>query len=156
MTLERDIEILKMVPFFADLPAEPLKLLAFSAEGREYADQTKIFEEGEPADGGIVVMSGRVDLVRDSLGRDRPVASLGPGGMIGELALLVETARPASAIAVGRSTKLYTIRRATFRRILEEYPDITLDMQSKIAGRIAALDPALGSIARQLGAIDGE
>ena len=57
MTLERDIELLKSVPFFAGIPAEPLKLIAFSADSREVPDGRFLFTAGDPAEGGFIVVN---------------------------------------------------------------------------------------------------
>lgn len=155
MTLERDIEILKRVPFFADLPVEPLKLLAFSAEIRDLRDRKTLFTAGERADGGFVVMTGRIDLVRSSGEEQVALASLGPGTLIGELALIVETERPTTAVAIGPA-KVIEIRRANFRRVLEEYPEIAEQMRDRVATRLGALASPIGTIAEAMDRIDAK
>lgn len=149
MTLERDIEVLKRVPFLADLPAEPAKLLAFSAETSDLSDGTVLFEAGDPADCAWLVMSGRVDL---RIGAETMV-SAGPGTLIGELALLIETNRPAKAVVVGKA-RLYRLRRANFRRVLDEYPDVTRALQRRLIERLTAVGPEIERIRHALVQID--
>jgi CRP-like cAMP-binding protein len=153
MTLERDIEILTGVPFLADVPAEPLRLVAFSAERRELGPGDVLFRAGDTAEGGFLVMAGRIDLLEDRDGTRRVVVQAGPGMLIGEMALLVETERPATAVA-GQRSVVHLIRRSTFRRVLEEYPAVTLTLQQRVLDRLASLDPAIESIARRLEALD--
>lgn len=153
MTLERDIEVLRRVPFFADIPAEPLKLLAFSADVRDLGDRGVLFSEGDRADGGFVVMAGRIDLVRDRDGSRETLYSVGPGTLIGEIALVIETDRPSGAVAVGR-TKVVEIRRQTFRRVLEEYPEVVLSLHRRIADRLGELQPAIAEVTGLLSALD--
>jgi CRP-like cAMP-binding protein len=149
MTLETDIDVLRKVAFFAELPPEPLRLLAFSADTRELADRSVLFEAGDVADVGYVVMQGRIDLFRTEGGSSRLQASLGPSTLIGELALVVETTRSSRAISVGRS-RVMLIRRSTFRRILSEYPGIAESIQGRIVERLSSLSPELDRIRNKL------
>lgn len=155
MTLERDIELLRAVPFFEGIPAEPLKLLAFSAEARDLADKTVLFSLGDDADGGMIVIDGRIDLVDDRTAPAVVKERLGPGALIGELALIVETRRPVTAIAVGRA-RVLVVRRSLFRRMLSEYPEITQRLRDHIAERLATLSPEIGRIAASLAPAEGE
>lgn len=145
MTLESDIEILKQVEFFHEFQSEPLRLLAFSAEGREFADRAIVFNEGDFADCGYVIISGRIDLTRSDNGQQTLLMSLGPSNLIGELALIVDTVRPTRAISIGRS-RVMMIRRPTFRRVLTEYPDIAAILSARLTDRLAGLGPDLDRI----------
>ena len=145
MTLERDIALLKSVPFFEGIPAEPLKLLAFSADNREIEDGRFLFSAGDAAEGGLVVVEGRVDLVDETKTPPKVLERLGPGALIGELALIVETQRSATAVAVGRA-RVLAVRRSLFRRMLGEYPEIAETLRDRIAERLAALAPEIGRI----------
>jgi len=149
MTLESDIEILKKVGFFQEFQTDPLRLLAFSADSREYADRAVLFDEGDIADCGYVVISGRIDLTRTEGGQHRQLLSLGPSNLIGELALIIDTTRPARAVSVGRS-RVMLIRRSTFRRILHEYPEIAGIISAKIATRLDGMVPDMDRIRIEL------
>jgi len=149
MTLESDIEILKKVGFFQEFQPDPLRLLAFSADSREYADRAVLFDEGDIADCGYIVISGRIDLTRTEDGQHRLLMTLGPSNLIGELALIIDTTRNARAVSIGRS-RVMLIRRSTFRRVLHEYPDIAAILHERIAGRVGGLAPELDRIRRDL------
>jgi thioredoxin reductase (NADPH) len=59
------------------------------AEHRHYVAGEALFRIGETGHGLFVVLSGKVDLVRqDELGNSKPFLSFGPGGVIGEMAQL--------------------------------------------------------------------
>ena len=114
MALNQDIAILRQVPLFAVLDAEALRLVAFSAESRVYRAGDVLFQRGEASDGGYVVLSGSVALdSRDDGSPDGYVA--GPGVLIGELALVVETERPATAV-VREAASVMKVTRRVFRR----------------------------------------
>jgi CRP-like cAMP-binding protein len=153
MTLEQDIEVLRQVPIFAALSAETLRLLAFSAEPREFIDGNVIFREGDPAESAFVVMSGQVDLIRERIKSKTVLASLGPGALIGELALMIQTTRPNKALAVGK-VRCQVIRRATFLRVLEEFPQYALSLRQQLAARLGGLAPEIAQIAQSFARID--
>jgi len=155
MTLERDIDLLKNVPFFDGIPPEPMKLIAFSADARDYADKTRLFSAGDDAEGGLVVIEGRIDLVDERQDPPRVVERLGPGSLIGELALIVDTLRPTAAVSVGRS-RVLAVRRSLFRRMLGEYPEIAVTLRDRIVERLTTLSPEIERVARHMAAIDGE
>lgn len=153
MALDHDLELLTSVSFFEGISAEALKLIAFSADPREIADKERVFSAGDHAEGGLLVIEGRIDLVDERKAPPKVVERLGPGSLIGELALIVETRRPMAAISVGR-TRLLSIRRALFRRMLEGYPDIAALLERRIAERLTHIAPQIGRIGDRLGAID--
>jgi CRP-like cAMP-binding protein len=118
MALDDDITLLEHVPLFASLGQDPLRLLAFSAETRMLGSGDILFREGQAADSGFVVVEGGFILSNSGGLGDR---SVGPGALLGEIALIVATLRPATAIAREPSTVM-RIPRMLFRRVLAEFP----------------------------------
>ena len=119
MALDDDIALLARVRLFVSLGGEPLRLLAFSAETRVLRAGDILFKEGQAADSGYVVVDGTLVLTNTG-GLTERVA--GPGSLLGEIALIVETLRPATATARDPSTAL-RIPRSLFRSVLTEFPD---------------------------------
>lgn len=153
MALDRDLELLTSVAFFEGISAEALKLIAFSADPRDFADKERVFSAGDVAEGGLLVIDGRIDLLDERVAPPKVVERLGPGSLIGEMALIVETRRPKTAVAVGRA-RVLSIRRALFRRMLESYPDIAALLENRIAERLTHLAPQIGRIGERMKAID--
>ena len=96
MSIEDDIAFLERVPTLRLLGRTALRILAIGAESRYVHDGEALFHAGEAADSGYVVQEGSFEL--------RPATPIvaaevvaGPGTLLGELALLTETARPATA-----------------------------------------------------------
>ena len=77
-----------------------------------------IFREGSRGDVAYVIEKGTVDIVRDGPDGRVRLARLKQGSIFGEMALLDDAPRMASAIAV-EPTVLITIKRETLRRKLE-------------------------------------
>lgn len=149
MSLDRTIAALAAHDLFANLPAEAQRLIAFTADRVELAPGARLFTQGTPADGAFVLMSGELDL---EVTRDGGTASLGrvpAGALLGEMALLCQTVRPATAIAAG-PVEAVRIARATFRRLLEEYPAGAAQMRSHLAKRLLTVTGALARVGERL------
>lgn len=146
MSLEQDIEFFNKIPTFHILGREALRIVAISAEPIHLQTGELLFEEGEPADGGYMVQAGAVVLssTRDKVRSDSVVAS--PGTLIGETALIVDTIRPATAIAAQPST-LLRIPRGVFLRVLEGEPGAAEALRRVIAKRLDAAINELDLIA---------
>lgn len=144
MSLIEDIALLQTVPVFADFADDHLRLLAFSAESLDYRNGSTLFDEGERADGALVVAEGKLSLrKRGPEGYDE-VEVVTPGTLLGETALLVDAKRPCRAVAVG-AVRVIRIRRALFKRMIQEYPELAQRLFDKQAARfqttVAALRP---------------
>jgi thioredoxin reductase (NADPH) len=79
----------QMFPTLAEADVERLRRFA---DASSYAAGERIVSAGEVAPGLIVVLSGRVEIAQDGLGRRELIVTHGPGQFIGELAQL--SARP--------------------------------------------------------------
>ena len=97
MSLTSDIDLLKQVSFFSEFNEDQLRLLAFGAESRVYRAKQVIFRQGDLADSGFVITTGQVRMTISQDGFDQQSQILGPGSLIGEMALLAETRRSAMA-----------------------------------------------------------
>ena len=150
MSLESDISLLRRIPLFADLPAEQLRLVAFSSSRVELSKGDVLFKEGEAARTGYVVASGGLELTRDGIGAARGATPCEPGSLIGEMALFVETKRPATATALEK-TELLEIDRKQITRMLLEYPHLALRLRAKLSERLKATVADLNRLQRDLG-----
>ena len=99
MSLEDDIRILSGVALFEELSNEQLRLLAFGAERIALTEGRELFREGDKADSGYIVVSGIIDLVRDTASGRRVLKKVVPPMVLGELALITETTRMTGAVA---------------------------------------------------------
>ena len=149
MSLESDVRLLANVKPFAPLPREALRLIAFSCEKRKLRAGERLFAQGEPSDGGFVVLSGEIELRRGEETR-----RVGPGVLIGQSALFAETSRPGDAVGVSDSD-LLRISRETFRRVLSEFPDSAAEIRRAAKSRAQAMISRLESLRRRRFAAEG-
>jgi CRP-like cAMP-binding protein len=133
MGLEDDIAFFEQVPTLAVLGKQALRVLAIGAETRHLQSGAVLYYAGELADGGYIVQEG--SLVVEPEGAQGREYIVGPGTMLGELALLTDTTSPVTAIAREPSV-LIRISRGLFRKMLEGYPAAALRLRDEMAGRV--------------------
>ncbi|HEY2381571.1 MAG TPA: cyclic nucleotide-binding domain-containing protein [Terriglobia bacterium] len=97
-------ETLQNVPLFHDLTPKELRILDRVVHVRMYEAGEPVFVETEPGAGMYVIRSGRIDIVLQHRSENRLIlAELGTGDFFGEMALLGDTSRSATAVARERS-----------------------------------------------------
>jgi CRP-like cAMP-binding protein len=138
MALEDDIDFLDRIPTLHLLGKDALRILAISVETIRLGRGDILFEEGQPAEGAFVVVNGSVVLQQagDTAGDDAITARR--GSLIGETAMIVETVRPSTAIAL-ESSILFRIPRVVFIRILEGEPQAATALRRLIAARVGRI-----------------
>jgi len=111
---------------FAALDPASRTELARGAHLRKWPAGRLIFSRGDPGDAMLAIVRGRIRLSLSSArGREIVLATLGPGEIIGEMALLDGEPRSADASAVGATTCI-VLPRARFEAVAARRPDIGL------------------------------
>ena len=132
MAIDDDIAFLQRVPTIGPLGRAALRILAIGAETRHLNAGDVLFSAGEAADGGYVVHAGRFSLQGAEDGNELTV---GPGTLLGEVALFAEAKRTATATALEPAAVLY-ISRPLFVRMLDSFPDAAHKLRETFAGRL--------------------
>ncbi|MCA9539215.1 MAG: cyclic nucleotide-binding domain-containing protein [Myxococcales bacterium] len=88
------------IKLFSTLTGDELNELLRAIQPAQFAAGRTIFREGDPADAAYVIESGRVEILTGRGVDEVRVAELGPGDVLGELALLDGARRSAGARAV--------------------------------------------------------
>ena len=90
-----------------------------------------LFRKGEPGDVMFAVAEGQIELSVDG----HVVEEVGPGGILGELALIDASPRSATAIAVAPS-RVVRVDQAHFRYLVQEHPTFALLVMEVMAERL--------------------
>jgi len=149
MTLEQDIELLSRVELLGRFNVEQLRLLAFGAQKRNLASGEILYRQGARTDCGYVVISGQIDITVNSGEQDTVLDTFGPGSLVGELALITETTRIVTALA-REDTRLLRISRTIFRRVLEEFPELAIELHQRISKSVNDFVGQLERVERKL------
>ncbi len=92
--------LLSSIPVFQGLSHGNLKVVERMLHARTYGKGEMIFTEGEPGAGMYIIVSGEVEITRRCNGGELSLAIVKQREFFGELALLDEMARSASARAL--------------------------------------------------------
>jgi CRP-like cAMP-binding protein len=152
MGLDDDIRALARAPLLSDVGSDGLRLVAFSAETRWLAPGEILFEKGRPAEGGYVVVNGRIVL---SAGARHPARIAGPGTLLSGLALFVETDHVVTATAQHAASVL-AVPRSLFRRMLQEYPEAAETLRGRLRRRLLDDQSSLRATRRLLDNVEAQ
>jgi CRP/FNR family transcriptional regulator, cyclic AMP receptor protein len=131
------IEHLAQVSLFSALSRRELALVARRAEDVTVPAGKVLVSEGETGQQFFVIMSGEAKLSR----RGRRIATLGPGGSFGELALLDKHPRNATAVAE-TPMELVVLGQREFAGLIDDVPGFARKLLSAMAARLRAADMA--------------
>jgi CRP-like cAMP-binding protein len=148
MGLDDDIAFFERVPLFSALDRQALQILAIGAETKQMQSGAVLFYAGELADGGYIVQDGSIRLEPGTFSDGKEVI-VGPGTLIGELALLTDLVCQATAIAKEPVTVI-RISRSLFRKMLEGYPAAAVTLRDIMAKRLDAWQRELGKVKNAL------
>ncbi|MEE9117059.1 MAG: cyclic nucleotide-binding domain-containing protein, partial [Calditrichia bacterium] len=103
-TDENIYQVLAGIPIFKDLNRKELRSIERILHKRTYKEDEVLFHEGDPGAGMYIIEKGRVNI---TLGKEEKLlAVLSDKEFFGEIALLSETPRTATATAVTNSSIL--------------------------------------------------
>ncbi len=106
----------------------------------QFTAGASVFREGEPGTEMFIIREGQVEILRQAHGADHRVAVLDEGDFFGEMSLLDDLPRSASARAV-TDCVLLRIDRSTFDQMVRHNPEIPVRMLRKLSRRLRAADP---------------
>lgn len=112
-----------------------MDLSAFSRFARVFQKGEIIFSEFEPGDAFYLIQSGRVQLVKIIGDIEKTLDILHPSEMFGEMAILEDSPRSATAIALDQ-IKVLEFNRANFEVLMMGNPQIALKLLKLFAKRI--------------------
>jgi CRP/FNR family cyclic AMP-dependent transcriptional regulator len=137
------IELLRSVPLFADLEEGELERFSQVAVPRSFPAATRVFHEGDSSDACYIVSEGSFRVTREqSDGRAITLATLGPGEIFGELAMLDGDRRSASAESITDGT-LLALPANDVRNLLSRNPEIALKLVAGLVRRLRAANMRL-------------
>ena len=111
-------EALRATQLFADLPDDELSELVDLCELRQLTAAECLIEEGTDGEAFFVIVDGELEVTKRSGEGELPLARLGPGGVVGEMAVIEGRPRNASVTAVGPAWVL-RVPSAALLRVLE-------------------------------------
>lgn len=116
---------IEQIEMFKDLSKLELAKLLGRLDKQTLRTGEILFEQGDPGDRIYIIEEGQLELfIRSPEGNRQVLTVLGEGDALGEMALLTDEPRSATAAAM-TDTSLYVIDRQTFERLIEEQASLS-------------------------------
>ncbi len=117
----------------------------FQRFGKEFAKGTILFREGEAGKDMYVLQSGRIAISKRVRDVEKTLAVLGPGEFFGEMAIIANKPRNATA-TVSEDAKLLVIDSKTFEAMIRGNAEIAVRMIKKLAERLSEADAQIENL----------
>ena len=116
-------EELRKIPLFKELDDDELLKVAEIAIKKNFPGGSIIFREGEKGDSLFLIVYGSIRILKTSERGEEEIVRLASGSVFGELALIDDSPRSATAITLENS-ELLDITRDNLNNLVEKYPVI--------------------------------
>jgi signal transduction histidine kinase len=128
--------VLESLHLFNNLAPDELQILRSITKERKIATGGEVFREGEPGDGLYFVKDGLVEIsgLVNATAR-RVFSQLGPGEIFGEMAVIEQRPRSATATAL-KETEVYFIPRNEMLALLHRSPALAFNLLQEISHRL--------------------
>ena len=140
MVLPREhiAQVLTSIPMFSGLDKQELGEIIRLTRSVEFQAGQTICRQHEPGDSMFIIATGRAEVqIAKEPGQFIPVAKLGPGELIGELALIDAQPRSAQVTALSKLDALQ-IMRIDFQKLQEKFHPATYKVTRRIALTVCA------------------
>jgi len=139
MTAGIDTAFLRSSDLFENQPEEVLKAVLLQGQLQQYGPGQVVFGQGDEGDRLYIVKSGALEVLATTTDASDPipVAYLGPGEVLGELALLTGSPRSASA-RVPERAELFTVEKPVFLDLMKTLPAFARNLCLVLAKRLEA------------------
>lgn len=117
---------------------DPVRLFQHDPNRQRFAAGEQVFAQGSPRDRMYVVISGEVAIVVDGV----TVEVAGPGGLVGEMALIDDGARSSTVVARADS-ELVPVDRDRFLFLVQQTPYFALTVMRVLTERLRRMNDFL-------------
>jgi CRP-like cAMP-binding protein len=134
------LSFLKSLDVFSSLPSQTFDRLGALVRTKKYAAGEAIIRRGDPGDAMYIIYNGAVRIpILDPQGREKFVASLGPGDFFGEMSLMTGDPRSADVLADG-AAECVIIDKETFLALTRQHPGVSKFLTQILARRLGESD----------------
>lgn len=132
-------ELLTAHSLFSHLSPAAIYRLVELAQIRQFGPGELILEEGQISSGCFIILSGRVEVIKSfNSNRQRILATLGQGEIVGEMSVIDEQPHSATVRTL-EETQCIMIERWDFKAQMQAYPEIALQLLPILAKRLRTI-----------------
>ncbi|HKK48445.1 MAG TPA: HAMP domain-containing sensor histidine kinase [Alkalispirochaeta sp.] len=126
-------DLLRSAYFFRNLDDTVLQAVAERCAAVQFDQGAIIFQEGDQGDRLFIVLSGEVEVWKHAHAADASLLSrYGVGRFFGEMALVDELPRSATAVAA-TSSELLSLQRSAFAELVEAFPQLAASVMRSLS-----------------------
>jgi CRP-like cAMP-binding protein len=131
-------EFLAKVPLFQSCSEDEIQAIAEIAQESDFEAEQLIITQGTPGQAFYMILSGRVEIIRDG----RSLGAYGPGDFFGEMSLLDNAPRSATIRALD-PTRCLMLSSWDFKALIEKTPSIAVKLLEVLSRRLRVADERL-------------
>lgn len=141
---------LNQSPLLKNLPDDVRTKIKEKGEKSNYPSEDIIFDREDPGKKFYAVLEGLVKItIPDPVSeRNKTLALLGPGEVLGEMAVLSDNTRSGRATAA-RRTQLFELDDTTFRSLMQEIPQLGINLSRILSKRLWNTDSEIQAVTFQ-------
>lgn len=135
--LRRKLQIISRNEMFGKLDARNQRFLAFAAQWYQAEAGQRVFSVGERPDAAYLCLSGLAELAwQDDDGKSHHVSDVGPGRLIGDLAIILNEPRQLDLTAIETTTFL-RLGAEQFLAVVENDKAVLFSLLQAVAGHLS-------------------
>ena len=136
MAADGKIEALRSVSLFRDLRQRDLEQVAQLADEVDLPAGHVLMRQGDNGSQMFIISSGEALVERNG----RELATLGPGAVLGEMAIVAEGPRVATA-TLTKPAHLFVLGHREFHSLMHSIPEVRDCVLNEVARRLRELEP---------------
>ena len=133
---DEKLELLKRTPLLAGLGRKDLEEVGRLADEVDLKADHVLMREGDVGREFFVIVEGQVRIDKGG----RSIRTMGPGEFVGDIALVTERPRTATA-TTETPCRLLVLGHREFHQLMDQYPSIRLSVLESMAIRLRDLEP---------------
>jgi CRP/FNR family transcriptional regulator, cyclic AMP receptor protein len=133
---DEKLELLKRTPLLAGLGRKDLEEVGRLADEVDLKVDHVLMREGDVGREFFVIVEGQVRIDKGG----RSIRTMGPGEFVGDIALVTERPRTATA-TTATPCRLLVLGHREFHQLMDQYPSIRLSVLESMAMRLRDLEP---------------
>ncbi|MFN0118368.1 MAG: Crp/Fnr family transcriptional regulator [Elusimicrobiota bacterium] len=135
----QEVLFLRSIPLFHGFSSRELSRLIVAFQKRNYAVGEVVFSEGQSGKAVFLLKSGAVELHRKTTDGNKQVLAIAqPGQMFGEMALLEQVPRSATATVI-KNGEIYFLYTSAMEDLIHRYPTLGIKLLKNIAAFLSSL-----------------
>lgn len=128
-------DFLARVPIFSACTPDEIAAISAVSQDSHYQAGQIIVTQGTPGQAFYLILSGRVEIIRDGVS----IGTFGPGDFFGDMSLLDQAPRSATIRAID-PTSCLMLSSWDFKAMLQQHPAIAIKLLEVLSRRLRATD----------------